>query len=71
MSERGRGGDGQLAGSDFSVLDHVPMGALVVDRALEVLFWNRRLEIWTGIRREQIQGRNLGVFFPDLARMRT
>jgi PAS domain S-box-containing protein len=56
-----------LAGSDFSILDHVPMGALVIDRALDVLFWNGRLEIWTGISRAQIHGRNLGVYFPNLA----
>jgi CheY-like chemotaxis protein len=27
------------------------MGALVVDRAFDVVFWNGHLEVWTGIRR--------------------
>ena len=32
-----------------------------------VLFWNRYLESWTGIPREEIVGRHIGTYFPDLA----
>ena len=56
-----------MAGSELSVLDHVPLGALVVERGLGVVFWNARLETWTGIRRDQIVGRGLELHFPELA----
>ena len=57
-----------MSGDGFSVLDHVSTGVLVLDRAFNVVFWNRQLEAWTGIARAQIQGRSVEGHFPDLIR---
>lgn len=47
----------------FAVLDHLPIGAFVLRKEHSVVYWNRRLEEWTGIRRESILERTIdGVF---------
>lgn len=51
---------------NFTLLDHVPIGQLIVDRNLTVLFWNRCLETWTGIPRKAIVGTDLLDHFPHL-----
>ncbi|MFQ5698132.1 MAG: ATP-binding protein [Myxococcota bacterium] len=53
-----------LQPSPFWMLDPLPIGALVVDSALQVLAWNRRLEDWTGIPSSQIVGTDLTERFP-------
>jgi len=50
----------------FLMLDHVPIGQLVLDRNYTVLFWNRCLEIWTDISRNTIVGTSLFDHFPHL-----
>ncbi len=50
----------------FKALDLVPIGAFILDRDLRVLFWNHTLVQWTGIQKEQIMGRPVGEFFPQL-----
>lgn len=49
------------------LLDTLPLGVVVLDRGLTVRFWNRVLEDWTGIAREQIVGQPVAGFFPHLA----
>ncbi|MCP4537934.1 MAG: PAS domain S-box protein [Chloroflexi bacterium] len=51
---------------DFDFLDHVPIGMLVLRKDLGVLFWNRCLEDWTGLSRDDVVGMNLKVLFPHL-----
>lgn len=51
----------------FAILDHAPIGELVVRADLTVLFWNRCLELWTGRGRAEVLGRRLDELFPHLA----
>jgi two-component system chemotaxis sensor kinase CheA len=48
----------------FSVLDHVPVGSCVLNSRLEVVFWNKVLEGWTGIDRWDILNHHITEFFP-------
>lgn len=52
--------------STFALLDALPLGAFVLRADWVVLFWNRNLENWTGIPRQQIVGQSLFDFFPHL-----
>ena len=50
----------------YGVLDHVPLGILVLDAERRVVFWNACLEDWTGIGRSQMVGIRLQERFPHL-----
>lgn len=54
----------------FSVLDMVPIGLFVLDRNLIIRFWNRTLESWTGLSREEVVGHHLGEQYPHLLELR-
>jgi diguanylate cyclase (GGDEF)-like protein len=54
----------------YAVLDYVPLGVLVLDREMQVVFWNTCLEDWTEIPRAQIVGRPLRERFPHLGEPR-
>ncbi len=55
------------AATTFAVLDHSPIGHLVLRRDFTVLFWNKCLEAWTGIPRERIVGGAVADHFPHLS----
>jgi len=46
--------------------DHLYIGILVVRKDLTICFWNRCLEEWTGITRNEVEGVNLLTRFPQL-----
>lgn len=50
----------------FSLLDHVPIGACVLQSDKVVLFWNGCLEQWTKIPRNKILGTAITSHFPIL-----
>ena len=50
----------------FNVLDRVPIGLCVIARDFTVLFWNRTLEQWTKLLKQEIIGTNLKTHFPQL-----
>ncbi len=50
----------------LDALDYVPVGVFVIRADLVVLFWNSRLEEWTGIARETIVGDKIVKHFPHL-----
>ncbi|HXY39672.1 MAG TPA: diguanylate cyclase [Vicinamibacteria bacterium] len=54
----------------FALLDSVPLGAMVLDRDLRVLFWNASLEEWTGLRRQEVLGRDVRERLPQLWQQR-
>jgi signal transduction histidine kinase/CheY-like chemotaxis protein len=41
------------------------MGAMVLDNEYRVLFWNKRLESWTHLKKEEIEGRDIRTIFPN------
>lgn len=55
------------AARHFAILDHVPSGHFILRQDFVVLYWNRSLELWTGIPREQIVGASILDRFPHLA----
>lgn len=58
--------DLQSAAERFDLLDHAPIGQLILRQDFFVLFWNRCLEAWTGIPRSHIIGTSLLDRFPHL-----
>jgi two-component system, cell cycle response regulator len=54
------------AAQHFGILDHTPMGMTVIRSDFVVLFWNSCLENWTGIARQEITSRDIGIHFPHL-----
>lgn len=54
----------------LNLLDALPMGALVLSADMTVQFWNRLLEEWTGIDREQMVGKAVSEVLPTLASSR-
>jgi len=46
--------------------DHLYIGVLVVRKDHTICFWNRCLEEWTGIKRDDVEGVNLFSRFPQL-----
>jgi diguanylate cyclase (GGDEF)-like protein/PAS domain S-box-containing protein len=56
----------ETAAARFSLLDHAPIGQFVLREDGVTLFWNRCLEAWTGINREDLLGVNLLEHFPHL-----
>ncbi|MBF0343895.1 MAG: ATP-binding protein [Nitrospirae bacterium] len=55
-----------MCSETFKVLDNVPMGIFVLQDDLTVMFWNRCIENWTNIPREQIVGTNIGEHYSHL-----
>lgn len=58
------------AAQRFAILDHAPIGQFILRQDFVVLFWNRCLEAWTGIAREQIVGSCILGHFPHLGTAR-
>ncbi len=51
---------------NFSLLDYVPMGAFVLNADYRVIYWNKCLETWTGIKAQDILGQDARARFPRL-----
>ncbi|HYQ48704.1 MAG TPA: ATP-binding protein, partial [Thermodesulfovibrionales bacterium] len=56
-----------LVSRHFSILDQVPVGALLLRHDHTVLFWNSCLEDWTDLPRSRIVGTDIREHFPHLA----
>ncbi len=52
------------------LLDQVPFGVCIVEKDYRIVFWNRILEDWTGIARDEIHGKILIERFPLLSENR-
>ncbi|MBN1522650.1 MAG: PAS domain S-box protein [Candidatus Aureabacteria bacterium] len=59
--------DYSLINEKFGVLDFVSLGACVIRQDFMTVFWNRRLEEWTGISRDEIVGKKLTEQYPRLS----
>ena len=51
---------------EFCWFDRVPIGLCVLRSDWSVLFWNRTLEAWTQLPRQQMLGEKLGAVFPQI-----
>lgn len=54
----------------YEALDYLPLGLIVADAELRVIFWNTCLEDWTGIERAEVLGSSLSQRFPNFAEPR-
>ncbi len=50
----------------YAYLDYVPSGVAILEGDFEVIFWNRTLESWTQINRNDIVGHKIFEFFEHL-----
>ena len=48
----------------FDVLDYAPVGMCVIKKDYTVLFWNTCLEDWTEIKKSEIVGNDLRIYYP-------
>lgn len=51
------------ARNQFSLLEQLPLGVCVLQSGLIVLYWNGCMEEWTKIKREDILGQSITLFF--------
>lgn len=58
--------DIKKAAAQFDILDYSPIGQFVLSKDNIVIFWNKCLETWSGISRDQIVGTDLITQFPHL-----
>ena len=58
---------GETCSERFHVLDHSPVGMFVIEADFRVVFWNRRMEDWTGVGREEILDTSLVKRYPLLS----
>lgn len=56
----------EQAAEKFCTLERVPIGLCVIRQDFTVLFWNRILEQWTKIPKQEIIGTNLKTHFPQI-----
>lgn len=56
------------AAEKFGILDRVPIGVCVLREDFIVLYWNRCLEIWTQITKQEIVGEKISAYFPHLSK---
>ena len=60
----------EVADNQFEVMDHVPVGMCIINRDNKVLFWNRCIEDWTGIKRNDLLGRDFTSSLPHFKEAR-
>ena len=58
--------DFEAAAAHYSILDHAPIGQFVLRNDFSVLFWNRCMESWTGVTREELVGTVILDRYPHL-----
>ncbi len=46
--------------------DHIPIGICIINNNFNIIFWNRTLEAWTNIQRDDIMFKNIFELFPHL-----
>lgn len=51
----------------YFALEHLPVGICITDDQYRILFWNLRLEKWSGVAKSEISGRLLTEVYPHFA----
>lgn len=58
--------DYKIKKSRFRLLDYIPVGICILKKDMTVIFWNKCLENWTNISRNEILNQKIEDFFPHL-----
>ena len=51
---------------DYSLLEQLPVGIFITDTDLNIVFWNKKLEIWTRLRTNEVLRKKITYFYPHL-----
>ena len=51
--------------NDWSVLDVLPLGIVMVNRTFNVVRWNRWMEVYSGLSAQDVEGTSLFHHYPD------
>ncbi len=57
----------ELVQQQFGILDHVPVGVLLLRHDYRILFWNTCLEDWTSVPRTDVLGSDIRLRYAHLA----
>ncbi len=52
--------------NQFRIFDHLANGIFLLNDSFEVIYWNTRLEDWTGISKKDIIGKEIKEFYPNV-----
>src|SRR5665647_1259670 len=58
--------DTEITTACLPLLNQIPFVVILLQKDLSIRFWNRILEEWTGIKKEEIEGKNLIEQYPSL-----
>lgn len=56
----------QFSNVDYSLLEQLPVGVFITDTELNVIFWNKKLEVWTTKRKSDVLGKQITELYPHL-----
>lgn len=56
----------EIYNSAFYLYDYVPIGICIIDKEYRIKCWNKCLRGWTGIKQEELLGKNLLEIYPHL-----
>jgi len=56
-----------VTAEQFPLLDHISSGILAIDSDARIVLWNRQMEQWSNLMRNQIIGQSLFDAFPETA----
>lgn len=55
-----------ISDQSFGLYDYVPIGICIIDKDYKIKCWNKCLRGWTGIKQEELLGKNLLELYPHL-----
>jgi len=56
-----------ITADQFPLLDHISSGILAIDADANIVLWNRQMERWCNVMRDQTIGQSLFEAFPEVA----
>jgi PAS domain S-box-containing protein len=54
--------------NNFELYDFLPIGICIIDESYEIKYWNKRLASWTGLEKDESEGKNLLELYPNLSK---
>lgn len=54
----------------FKIFDHLPIGVFILRKGFTVVYWNKIIESYSGIKAQDIEGKKILDFYPNLKQKR-